>query len=108
MASNLSFLEYVLDQASGAGKMTYKKMFGEYGIYCNGKIVGVICDNVFYVKKTQAGTVVCSKLEEGFPYKGAKPHFVCDFVDDRKTFERFIEATFEELPEPKPKKQRAN
>ena len=35
MASTLEFAEYVCDQISGAGSITYKKMFGEYGIYCN-------------------------------------------------------------------------
>lgn len=106
MASDLSFVEYVIEQASGAGEMTYKKMFGEYGIYCNGKIVGVICDNMLYVKKTQAGAAACPKLEEGSPYGGAKPHFVFDDVDDRETLARFIRATYDELPMPKPKKNK--
>ena len=41
MASNLDFVEYVCEQIGGAGQITYKKMFGEYGIYCNEKIIGV-------------------------------------------------------------------
>lgn len=106
MASDLSFVEYVTEQASGAGEMTHKKMFGEYGIYCNGKIVGVICDNTLYVKKTQAGAAACPKLEEGLPYDGAKPHFIFDDVDDREAFARFIRATYDELPAPKPKKKK--
>lgn len=103
MASDLSFVEYVIEQASGAGKITCKKMFGDYGIYCNDKIVGVICDNILYIKKTQAGTATCPKLEEGSPYDGAKPHFVFDDVDDRETLARFIRATCDELPVSKPK-----
>lgn len=106
MPSDLSFVEYVIEQASGAGEMTYKKMFGEYGIYCNGKIVGVICDTVLYVKKTKAGAAVCPGLEEAAPYDGAKPHLVFDNVDDRETLARFIRATYGELPAPKPKKKK--
>lgn len=106
MASDLNFVEYVVEQASGAGEMTYKKMFGEYGIYCNGKIVGVICNNILYIKKTQAGAAVCPTLEESSPYGGAKPHFVFDDVDDRELLAKFIKATFEELPQPKPKKKK--
>lgn len=105
MASDISFVEYVIEQASGAGKITCKKMFGEYGIYCNDKIVGVICDNILYIKKTQAGAAVCPKLEECSPYDGAKPHFVFDDVDD-KSLTRFIRATCDELPAPKPKKKK--
>lgn len=47
LASNLDFVEYVCDQIGGAGSIAYKKMFGEYGVYCDGKVIGVICDNQF-------------------------------------------------------------
>lgn len=56
MASSLDFVTYVCDQLSGAGNISYKRMFGEYGIYCNGKMFGSICDDQFFVKKTVAGT----------------------------------------------------
>ena len=68
MASNLEFVEYVCDQISGAGSITYKKMFGEYGVYCDGKVIGVICENQFFVKKTEAGAALCSDYEEAAPY----------------------------------------
>lgn len=55
LASNLEFVEYVCAQISAAGDITYMKMFGEYGVYCDGKVIGVICDNQFFVKKTEAG-----------------------------------------------------
>lgn len=104
MASKLSFVEYVIEQAREAGEITYKKMFGEYGIYCNGKIVGLICDNTLYVKKTKAGSAVCPKLEEGVPYTSAKPHFVFENVEDKETLARFLRETYNELPEPKLKR----
>lgn len=106
MASNLDFVEYICEQISGAGEITYKKMFGEYGIYCNAKIIGLICDNQFFVKKTKAGTDIYPDYEEASPYTGAKPHFVIDNVDDCDLMERFISATYEELPAPKPKKKK--
>ncbi len=106
MASGLDFVEYVCEQISGAGEITYKKMFGEYGIYCNGKIIGVICDDQFFVKKTQAGAGIYPGCEEAAPYTGAKAHFVVESVDDRELMARFISATYEELPAPKPKKKK--
>ena len=54
MASNADFVQYVADQCSGAGEITTKKMFGEYGIYCDGKIFGLICDDCFYLKPTES------------------------------------------------------
>ena len=32
MASSLEFVSFVTEQLSGAGTITYKRMFGEYGI----------------------------------------------------------------------------
>lgn len=104
MASDLNLVEYVVEQLGGAGVITYKKMFGEFGIYCDGKIVGVICDNVLYVKKTEAGAKLYPNCSEGAPYGGAKPHFIIENVDDKELMAKFIRATFEELPAQKPKK----
>lgn len=108
MASSAEFVEYVCDQISGAGEVTYKKMFGEYGIYCKGKVIGVICDNQFFVKKTEAGAELYPEGEEAAPYTGAKPHFVIDCLHDRDFMERFITATEQELPAPKPKARKKN
>ena len=43
MASNPDFVQYIADQCAGAGEITVKKMFGDYGIYCDGIIIGLIC-----------------------------------------------------------------
>ena len=104
MASTVEFAEYVCDQISGAGSITYKKMFGEYGIYCNEKIIGLICDNQFFVKKTIIGETLLTSAIDAPPYPNAKPHFVIDFLEDRDFLSNFIEKTCEELPMPKPKK----
>ena len=45
MACNPDFVQYVVDQCADAGEITFKKMFGDYGIYCHGKIFGLICDD---------------------------------------------------------------
>lgn len=100
MASNQEYVEFVCEQISGAGEITYKRMFGEFGIYCNGKIIGLICDNCFFVKKTVSGSEILPSSEEASPYTGAKPHMVIDNVEDRELMTRFIEATYRELPEP--------
>lgn len=106
MASSTDFVTYVCDQINGAGTITYKKMFGEYGIYCNNKIIGLICDNQFFVKKTEAGAALYPDHEEAPPYTGAKPHIIIDNVDDKELMAQFIKATYNELPAPKPKKKK--
>jgi TfoX/Sxy family transcriptional regulator of competence genes len=50
MASDLDYVEYVVDQIKTGGTITYKKMFGEYLIYSDHKPVVLICDNTAFVK----------------------------------------------------------
>lgn len=107
MASTVEFVEYVCGQISDAGNITYKKMFGDYGVYCNDKIIGLICDNQFFVKKTVVGKEILGEAaEEDLPYKNAKPQFVISSLEDREFLGEFIRKTFEELPSPKPKKKK--
>ena len=42
MASNPDLVQYIADQMACAGEITFKKMFGEYGLYCNEKISGYV------------------------------------------------------------------
>lgn len=105
MASSVEFVEYVCGQAEGAGYVSYRKMFGEYGIYLDGKFIGVICDNQFFVKITKAGEEILPECPKEPPYDGAKPYFLIEDPEDRDLLHRFLRASFEELPEPKPKKK---
>jgi TfoX/Sxy family transcriptional regulator of competence genes len=106
MASNRDFVQYIADQCAGAGEITVKKMFGDYGIYCKGKIFGLICDDHFYVKPTEAGRAVLKTIDLRPPYEGAKEYFYIEDVDDHEVLSRLVRATYEELPEPKPKKEK--
>jgi len=105
MASDQSFAEYVAEQMSDAGTISFRKMFGEYGIYCDGKVVALVCDNRLFVKCTDAGVALLSSFTEGFPYPGAKPWILGDdYLDDEELLARLIRVTAAALPVPKPKK----
>lgn len=54
MATDQKFVDFVLDRIENAGEITAKKMFGEYGIYSDGKIFGLICDNKLFLKPTKS------------------------------------------------------
>jgi TfoX/Sxy family transcriptional regulator of competence genes len=108
MASDASFVDYLCDQMRDAGSISARKMFGEYAIYCNGKVVALVCDDQLLVKPTQAGRALIGMPVEAPPYPGAKPHFlVSDRVDDREWLGALIAATAFELPVPKPKEHKA-
>ena len=106
MASKLEFVEFVADQLREAGEITYRKMFGEYGIYCDGKFFATICDDQLFFKITEGGRRLMPDLEEGIPYHGAKPHFLIEELEDRERLAELVQVTCRELPVPKPKKKK--
>ena len=106
MASNPDFVQYVADQCAGAGTITVKKMFGDYCIYCNGKVFGLICDNRFYVKPTEVGRALLGSPVLRAPYDGCKEYFFIEDVDDHQLISTLVKETYKVLPEPKPKKKK--
>ena len=105
MASNSDFVQYIADQCSRAGEIFTKKMFGEYAIYCDGKIFGLICDNCFYVKPTEAGRAMLKTVDMRPPYEGAKDYFYVADVDDSDYLAALVRETCKALPAPKAKKR---
>ncbi len=109
MASQQSIVDDLLERLASAGKVTARKMFGEYCIYLDEKPVALVCDDTLYVKPTVAGRELVPNAAEGCPYPGAKPYL--DIPEeawiDREALCRLMRATFLELPQPKPRKKRA-
>ncbi|SHG04489.1 TfoX/Sxy family protein [Pedobacter caeni] len=107
MASDQKFVDFVLEQVENAGEITAKKMFGEYGIYSDGKIFGLICDNKLFIKPTNSGREFIGDIVEAAPYPGAKPFFLIeDKIEDRGWLSELIRISVKELPVPKPKKKK--
>jgi len=107
MASDLEFVEYVCDQMRDAGRVRFKKMFGEFAVYCDDKVVALVCDNRLFVKPTSGGRAFIGEATEAPPYPGAKPYFLIEGgIDDREWLARLVRATARELPAPGSKKPR--
>ena len=103
MASNTDFVQYIADQCAGAGEIVTKKMFGDYGIYCDGKIFGLICDDCFYLEPTEAVRPLLRVVDMRPPYDGAKDYFYIADVDDRDYLAQIVRETCQALPKPKVK-----
>ena len=109
MATQQSTVDDLLDGLAGAGRVTAKKMFGEFCVYLDDKPVALVCDDRLYVKPTPAGRELLPDASEQPPYPGAKPHLVIPPAEwaDGERLGLLLRATFEALPRPKPKKRKA-
>lgn len=96
MASSLEFVEYVRDQLSGAGNITYKRMFGEYGLYCDRRFFGTVEDNQLYVKITAAGENLLPDPVIGEPHEGARM-FLIENLEEREFLAELVRQTCREL-----------
>jgi TfoX/Sxy family transcriptional regulator of competence genes len=107
MASDKKFIVFIVDQIENAGQITYKHMFGEFGIYSDGKLFALVCDNKLFIKPTEAGRSYIKDVVEAPPYPGAKPSFLIeDKLEDREWISNLVRITVSELPEPKKKKKK--
>ena len=87
MSSSIDYLEYVLDLLSDIENITYKKMMGEYILYCDGIIFGGIYDNRFLIKRTKS--LEDMGFEEEIPYPSAKPMYLVD-IENREEINELI------------------
>ncbi len=109
MSTQQKTVDYILEQSAGAGEMTAKKMFGEYGIYCDGKVMAFMANDMLFIKPTEAGRAYLGEVTEAEAYPGSKMYFLIDGDrwDDAEWMAGLVRATADELPAPKPKKPKA-
>ncbi len=106
MATQQATADFILEQLSGLSDVSTRKMFGEYALYCDGKVVGLICDDQLFIKITDTGKEFVGKnYVEGTPYPGAKPWMLIDDLDDQETLQKLVKLTSDVLPLPKRKKR---
>ena len=98
--SNPDLVQYIAEQASQAGEVSAKKIFGDYCLYCAGKPVGLICDNCLYLKPLKQLEPLLREEDKQMkpPYEGAKLHYVITDVDDRDYVSLLVKTIAELLP----------
>ena len=105
MATTIDFIEYVCEQIAGVGDVRYKKMFGEYMVYVNNKPILLICDNTVFVKQLDCIADEMKDAEKGFPYNGAKEHYILD-IENSELSKRIINILEPVTLLPKPRKKK--
>ena len=107
MASDLEFVKFAVDQMAGAGTLSYRRMFGEYAVYCDGKVVALICDNQLFVKPTEPGRAFIGDVVEAPAYPGARLSFLIEEnLEDSGWIRELIMLTADALPLPKDRKKK--
>jgi TfoX/Sxy family transcriptional regulator of competence genes len=107
VASDQEFIEYVVDQISASGHVRFRHMFGGTTLYCNDKVVALICDKQLFVKPTEAGRSFIGEVVEAPAYHGAKNSFLISAqIDDSEWLTSLIKLTEAELPKPRPRKKK--
>ncbi len=105
MATTIEYIEYICEQIKGIGEIRYKKMFGEFMVYVNEKPVITVCNNTAFVKKLDSIQEMMQNAETGFPYKGAKEHYILD-VDESDFCQKVVSEIEKVTPLPKPRKSK--
>ncbi|MDD4526952.1 MAG: TfoX/Sxy family protein [Candidatus Margulisbacteria bacterium] len=105
MVTDSDFIQYLEEQLADTNNVFFRKMFGEYAIYCDEKVVALVCDNQLFIKPTVAGREYLEEVIEEPPYIGSKNYFLIgDRLEDREWLSELVRITANELPLPKPKK----
>ena len=106
MTTSKENIDYFLEQMQRAGHMRARRMFGNYAIYCDNKVVGLACDDQIYVKITPISSNYLDATHWAVPFKGAKNFLRVpeEKWEDAEWLSNFIRDTAENLPTQKAKK----
>jgi len=106
MASNEGLVQFIAEQMQEAGSIRYRKMMGEYCLYCNEKVIGLVCDDRLFLKVTPSAQKNLDGFSMGCAYDGAKPSFIFEDIDNRTLLTQVVREIAEDLPLPKKKKRK--
>lgn len=80
MSTQKETVEFILEKLGDADRFAVRSMFGEYALYADAKVVGLICDDQLYVKIVPASGELKDTCEKDSPYPGAKPYYLVEEV----------------------------
>ena len=105
MACSEEFIDFVYSQIKDTGTVRAKKMFGDWMIYVDEKPIVIACDNICFVKMLPAVRDMMADALTGYPYDGAKPHYILD-IEHREKAVEVIRALLPVIPYPKKREKK--
>lgn len=108
MASSQSTVDFITSQIDQSGLITSKKMFGEYALYCDGKVVAFVCDDSLFLKPTKEAKDFFPEAEDAPAYPGSKMYMLIpeEKWEDREFMSQLVTITYNALPAQKSKKDK--
>lgn len=105
MSTSAETAAFIEDQLAGLDIRT-GKMFGEYAIYCDNKVVGFITDDTLRIKPSPVDPAVLEGTYPGEAYPGSKMYHCVpgELLENREWLHTAIQATADALPAPLPKR----
>lgn len=104
MGSSIDTVQYVCDQAGLGRRLGYRRMFGEFAVYLDGKVIALVCDDQVFLKDTPEGRARLTTIRTAPPYPGARNFLLLVAeLDDGEQLAELLQATARALPAPKPK-----
>lgn len=95
MSTTKEYRDFVLEQLELLEPITCRSMTGEYLLYYDNVLFGGIYDNRLLVKIVEENKK--HKMPEQIPYKGAKPMYFVNEIDDKEGLKVIVEDTCEGL-----------
>lgn len=99
MATTKQYRDFLLEQLSLLEEITCRPMMGEYLLYYKNILFGGIYDERLLVKIVDTNKQF--SLKEAIPYKGAKPMYIIEDIDNKELIRDIVIETCKSL---KPKK----
>jgi TfoX/Sxy family transcriptional regulator of competence genes len=106
MATRKETVQEIVDRLAPLSVRS-RAMFGEYGLYCDEKIVALICHDTLYIKPSDTSREFFSDADLAPPYNGAKDYYAvsAERLNDYAWLRDVVQQTADALPAPKPKKR---
>lgn len=97
MSSTREYLDFIMDQLSELGEVSYRAMMGEYVIYYRGKVVAGIYDDRFLVKPTPGARRILPNASMEIPYPGGKAMIMIEDIENRDLLRTLFDAIYTDL-----------
>lgn len=110
MSTQKETIEFILDRLDNRKIFSARAMFGEYALYAKGKVVGLVCNDLAYVKIVPASYALEAVCEKGEPYPGAKLHYIVEEgqLSEIKDLPEILLSIAASLPAKKKKKTKSS